>query len=62
MASAKAITLVTVEVWRHMVCSQLSRVLKRCIVKYDLGVGDSRINVSEYNIYEVSCKEQDIMY
>jgi hypothetical protein len=47
MASAKAVTLVIVEEWRHKVCSQLSRDLKRCIVRCDLGVGDSRLNVSE---------------
>jgi len=47
MLSAKAIILVIVEVWRHKVCSQLSRDLKRCIVRYYLGVGDSRLNVSE---------------
>lgn len=47
MASAKAITLVIVEVWRHKLCSQLSRDLKRCIVRCDLDAGDSRLNVSE---------------
>jgi len=47
MASAKAVTLVIVEVWRHKVCSHISRDLKRCIVRYDLGAGDSRLNVSE---------------
>jgi hypothetical protein len=55
-------TMIIVKVWRHKVCSQLSRDLKRCIVKYDLGVGDFRLNISESNIYETSFKGQGIMY
>jgi hypothetical protein len=43
---AKVNTLVIVEAWRRKVCSQFSRDLKRCIVRYDLVVGDSRLNVS----------------
>jgi hypothetical protein len=54
--------MIIVEVQRHTVCSQLSRDLKRCVVRYDLGVGDSRLNVSESNIFETSFKGQVIMY